>query len=476
MSANSTILFVDQQSALTKAFLSMLKKQGFNVRLVEHIPALKRALSVDVVSTVIVSMDHSRLDGLEVIHWIAQENPALVILALTENPRASQIAQALEMGARDYFVRPIEDWTRFYHLLRQTQDLWSKQLELIRFQHQREQLQQFRNLASMDQIKGRSEAIHHLLLEIQNVAPLDVATLVIGESGVGKERVAMALHAESGREGTFVAVNCAAISADLFEAELFGYKKGAFTGANQTRDGLCKTAAKGTLFLDEVGELPLTLQAKLLRLLEQREYRPVGSDTTEPFTGRIVTATNVNLEEAIQKGKFRQDLFYRISVQELYVPPLRERIEDIQLLAYYFIEQFNKPCNRQVASISPSALTMLESYDWHHNNVRELQREVQRALVRVPVEETELDKEHLFWHRGRQQVPSTLGDVPKHETWLDLPYLQAKKIMQTQFLQQYLQYHVELAGGNKRKAAKRCGLQPSNFSRLWKELNDSSPD
>ena len=207
-----------------------------------------------------------------------------------------------------------------------------------------------------------------------------------------------------------MAVNCAAISPDLFEAELFGYKKGAFTGANTSREGLCKVANHGTLFLDEVGELPLPLQAKLLRLLEQKEYRPVGSDNSANFTGRIVTATNVELEEAVMAGRFREDLYFRISVQELFVPPLRERLEDVQLLAYHFIEQFNQTCHREVHTISPSALRLLESYDWHQNNVRELQREIQRALVRVADGQTELLPEHLFWHRGKAKDSKKYGE------------------------------------------------------------------
>ena len=455
----------------------MLSKQGFDVHTAYDVNSVERLLNELTVSTVIVSMDTEGINGLDFIERLTKQHPAIVILAITENPSASQVAESLETGAKDYFVRPIQDWNRFYFQLRQAQQLWSQQIELLELRQAKIELNRFREQTGLDGIKGRSDGIRHLLSQIENIAPLDVATLIIGESGVGKERVAKALHTESRRSGEFIPVNCASISPDLFEAELFGHRKGSFTGASQSRTGLCGAAANGTLFLDEVGELPLPLQAKLLRLLEQKEYRPVGSDSTEPFTGRIVTATNVHLEEAVEAGRFREDLYYRISIQELYVPPLRDRIEDIQLLAYHFIEQYNAPCNRQVQSISAEALKILEGYDWHRNNVRELQREIQRALVRAKAEDIELLPIHMFWHHGKQDFPENMqrSDSSYEEEcppWYDEKYSVAKKRAHLQFLSTYLPYHVAKFDGNKSKAAVSLGLQPPNFSRLWKEMKE----
>ncbi len=478
MKKTSSILLIDQGNQLTQAFASMLQKQGFNVLIASTDTSVNDVFQQQVISTVIVSMDVDGIDGLRYIRTISQGHPAIVVLAITQNPSASQVAQALELGAKDYFVRPIQDWNRFYFQLRQAQKMWSEQLELLKFRQSQEELLAFRKHTGLDGIKGRSDGIRQVLSQIQNIAPLDVATLIIGESGVGKERVAKALHSESGRSGSFVAVNCASISPELFEAELFGHRKGSFTGASHSRAGLCQVAQGGTLFLDEVGELPLSLQAKLLRLLEQREFRPVGADKTEPFTGRIVTATNVDLEEAVRTKQFREDLYYRISVQELYVPPLRDRVEDIQLLAYHFIEEFNKTCNRQVASISAGALTLLEQYDWHRNNVRELQREIQRALVRAKQSETELLPIHLFWHHGVQEVPTNGLGIRRRTVpiWYESNYSQAKRIAHMRFLAEYLPYHVESNGGNKSKAAKSIGLKAPNFSRLWKEMLEAQED
>ena len=201
----------------------------------------------------------------------------------------------------------------------------------------------------------------------------------------------------------------------------------------------------------------------------------MGADKTEPFTGRIITATNVNLEAAVQSSVFREDLYFRISIQELYVPPLRKRLEDIQLLAYHFIEQYNDPCNRQVRSISADALQILEGYDWHRNNVRELQREIQRALVRARPDEVELLPKHLFWHQGKQELPENRLAVTTYENseipdWYEGSYATAKKRAHMSFLSEYLQYHVDKCSGNKSKAATAVGLQPPNFSRLWKEM------
>ena len=475
MHKSSSILIIDRVSKLSNAFVKMLAKQGFDVHTADSLLSVDTFLEKLTVSTIIVSMDTDGIDGLQYIGRLTKTHPAIVILAITENPSASQVAESLERGAKDYFVRPIQDWNRFYFQLRQAQQLWSQQLELLELRQAKTELNRFREQAGLHGIKGRSDGIRHLLSQIENIAPLDVATLIIGESGVGKERVAKALHSESERTGDFVPVNCASISPELFEAELFGHRKGSFTGASSSRIGLCGAAASGTLFLDEVGELPLPLQAKLLRLLEQKEYRPVGADTTEPFTGRIITATNVNLEAAVNSGHFREDLYYRISIQELYVPPLRARIEDIQLLAYHFIEQYNKPCNRQVRSISAEALKILEGYDWHRNNVRELQREIQRALVRAKPNDVELLPVHMFWHHGKQALPTnqTVSSISSQiglPDWYDGKYSEAKKRAHLEFLCSYLPYHVDKRSGNKSKAAVAIGLQPPNFSRLWREM------
>ena len=453
----------------------MLGKQGFDVHLADSPSSVHELLNKVTVSTVIVAMDSPGIDGLAYIGRLTKNHPAIVTLAITKNPSASQVAESLELGAKDYYVRPIQDWNRFYFQLRQAKQLWSQQLELLELRKAKSELNRFREQAGLQGIKGRSDGILQLLSQIENIAPLEVATLIIGESGVGKERVAKALHSESGRTGEFVPVNCASISPELFEAELFGHRKGSFTGASSSRIGLCGAAAFGTLFLDEVGELPLPLQAKLLRLLEQKEYRPVGSDTTEPFTGRIITATNVNLIEAVKRGDFREDLYYRISIQELFVPPLRERLEDIQLLAYHFIEEYNSPCNRQVRSISADALQILEGYDWHRNNVRELQREIQRALVRAKPDDVELLPIHMFWHQGKQELPENQEFQISNEkdgtpTWFEEGYAVAKKRAHMEFLTKYLHYHVGQCSGNKSKAAMAVGLQAPNFSRLWKEM------
>lgn len=478
---NSTIVIIDDIQAISKAFERMLQKQGFSVRLLDSWNAVQHYIAeTKNVSTVIVSMDMVEQDGLEIIHQILDVYPAIIVLSVTNTPSAEKTAKALEYGAKDYFIRPIEDWERFYHILRDSQKLWSEKVELRLYRERMEELHRFRLESSLEGIKGNSPAIQSLLSDIRNIAPLDVSTLIIGESGVGKERVAQAVHAQSQRKGAFVAVNCAAISAELFESELFGHKKGAFTGAHQERMGLCAASAGGTLFLDEVAEIPLHVQAKLLRLLEQKQYRSVGSDSVHMFTGRIIAATHVDLEKFVREGRFRDDLYFRLSMQELYVPTLRERMSDVQLLAYYFVQRNNPIYGRNVQSISPKALQLLEQYDWHRNNVRELDREIQRALLHTSEHESVLKAEHLFWHRGAQRIPENIwvteAEPPVfsvQEEYMDHNYIDASKESRLQFLHKYLSYQLAKFHGNKKQAAENCGLQPSNFSRLWKEIKDA---
>jgi DNA-binding NtrC family response regulator len=466
------ILIVEDQATLLRAFSKMLRQQGFEVLVATSRMQVKDILAAETVSTAIISMELAEQDGLDLIKIVATENSATSILAIASSASARNTVLALEAGASDYFLRPITNWNRFYHILRNTQKLWSEQIELQKLRSKMELLRSFRSDERFSDIKGNSAIIQQLLGQIKSIAPLDVSTLILGESGVGKELVARAIHKYSNRiKGPFVSVNCAAISPELFEAELFGHQKGAFTGATQTRLGLCSAASGGTLFLDEVGELPSSLQPKLLRLLEENEFRAVGSDALQRFSGRVIAATNVDLEVAVQKRKFREDLYFRLSVQELYVPSLRERKEDIQLLSFYFIEQYNKTCRRQVHQIDSKALSILETYDWHRNNVRELEREIQRALVRSSPDATILMPDVLFVKKGKQSIPKGVDD---NNDVYELTYAEALAVVRLRFMRGYVQHQIQKAGGNKSKAAKLSGMKPPNFFRLLRELDVNS--
>ena len=473
------ILIVEEQDSILGYFSENLKRQGFQVKKATSLDEIEEILFNYNIFASLVSMELETLDPTEIIYEVTDLNPAGIVLTFASEASAKMTTESLEAGAKDYFLYPVQDWKRLRHILRQSQQLWAEQLELQELRKSVMKLRAFRSNRLFDDIKGSSPAIQELFSQIEALASLDVTTLIFGESGVGKELVASAIHQQSERsEGIFVAVNCAAISPALFESELFGHRKGSFTGANQHRDGFCALAAGGTLFLDEIGELPIQLQPKLLRLLEQWEYRPVGSDRLEKFTGRVIAATNVDLDVAVQEGAFREDLYFRLSVQEVYVPPLRQRMGDIKLLSYYFLERYNREYGRAIHRIHPRALALLEEYDWRRNNVRELEREIQRGMVRTPKGESILRAETLFWHHGRQILPSERMWMTKKksergdELWLELPYSEAMGYQRRKALKKYLEYHLIKAKGKKSLAAMSCGIQPANFSRLLREIGD----
>jgi Nif-specific regulatory protein len=231
------------------------------------------------------------------------------------------------------------------------------------------------------EMAGESEKLKELSAKVARVAPRDSTVLIVGESGTGKELVARSLHRQSPRAGNpFVAINCAALAESLLESELFGHEKGAFTGAIAQKQGRLESAEGGTVFLDEIGEMPISLQAKLLRVLQHREFQRVGGTRTIPLDVRVIAATNRNLEQAVLKGTFREDLFYRLNVISLRTPSLRERPEDIVPLAHHFAVRFSQKCGRRISGISPKARSALRSYDWP-GNVRELENAIEHAVV-----------------------------------------------------------------------------------------------
>jgi Nif-specific regulatory protein len=303
---------------------------------------------------------------------------------------------------------------------------------------------------------GESQRMRDVYQFIARVAPTSATVLIWGESGTGKELAARAIHLNSPRKGKpFVAVNCAALTETLLESELFGHEKGAFTGAVAQKKGKLEVADGGTLFLDEVGEMPQLLQVKLLRVLQEREFERVGGTRTLKVDIRLIAATNKDLEEAIRQGTFRQDLYYRLNVVALDMPPLRERREDISLLASYFIQKYSDKCNRRVRGISSEARARLTSYDWP-GNVRELENAIERAVV-LGATETILP-EDLPEAALETDVPASGGVAKYHEA-----VAEAKK--------QLILKAVEQAAGNYTEAAKLLGVHPNYLHRLIRNMN-----
>ncbi|MFT5683537.1 MAG: DNA-binding NtrC family response regulator [Myxococcota bacterium] len=472
--AQPCILVIDDEVAIRRSMQRLLEQAGYQVVLAEDGLMALQLLEQTPINIALVDRNLPDILGEALIPRLLETSPTTLCIGMTGQSTAQTGRKMLEAGAEDYFVKPITDRAFFFdrlthHLQQQDSDLTTQRRVRARL------LEQHRKEIKLQTLKGNSPAMLELVEEIRTLAPLPVPVLIRGESGTGKELVAHAIHDLSpSRAGPFVPVNCAAIPHDLFESELFGHVKGSFTGALKDRAGLCGEAAGGTLFLDEVGELPWTLQAKLLRVLEQRTFRQVGSDQTQPLQARVVAATNVNLEQAIVDKDFRQDLYFRLSAQEIHVPPLRERSADIHQLAFHFIAHYNTAFGRQIQRIHPDALRRLKGWSWESNNVRELDREIQRALARCSPSDEELRSDMLFRRRAKRTPAEDAAepDDGMRVGLLEHPLSEALRIGRDRITRWYLAHYLREARGNKTLAAKLAhGMQRTYFSRRCSELD-----
>ncbi|HEB49467.1 MAG TPA: sigma-54-dependent Fis family transcriptional regulator [Desulfobulbus sp.] len=320
---------------------------------------------------ILMDVRMTAMDGMEALKRIHAINPAIPVVIMTAYSSVDSAVEAIKKGAYDYLTKPL-DFDRLRHTLE------------VAMGHRRKEEE--RTLSEQpfgddNRIIGTSLPMRDLWDMIVHVAPTEATVLITGESGTGKELVASALHHKSNRaSGPFVKVNCAALAENLLESELFGHEKGAFTGADRRREGRFVQAQGGTLFLDEIGETSPAMQAKLLRVLQEHELQRVGGQETIHVDVRIVAATNRNLEEEVAAGRFREDLYYRLNVVVLEVPPLRKRQGDIPLLANYFFQRFARKNNRQVAGITPECMDLLNRYPWP-GNVRELENSIERGVI-----------------------------------------------------------------------------------------------
>ncbi|MBD5641898.1 MAG: sigma-54-dependent Fis family transcriptional regulator [Desulfovibrio sp.] len=370
----SRILVVDDDDAHRKMLKMMLRTWGFTVEEAgdgEDAVALVREKPFDVVLT---DVRMARVDGIEALKAILGYNPALPVILMTAYSSVETAVEALRIGAYDYLIKPLD-----FDLLKETLEL-----AIERSRHSvenRELRRQLTETPANTEIVGASPALKSMLDFINTVAPTEATVLITGESGTGKELVARALHGSSARaKKPLVTVNCAALTESLLESELFGHEKGSFTGADKRREGRFMQADGGTLFLDEIGEMPLTLQAKLLRALQQGEVQRVGSDTPIHVDVRVLAATNRDLRREAREKRFREDLYFRLNVISIEVPSLRQRGEDIPLLAASFLQKFAERNHKIIKGFTPQALDALLRYHWP-GNVRELENVVERAVI-----------------------------------------------------------------------------------------------
>jgi two-component system response regulator PilR (NtrC family) len=369
------ILVVDDEKSLCELLEITFRKDGHRVEVANGVEAARRKLEGSLFDIVISDIRMPGGTGLELLRFTKEIAPDSFFLLMTALPDLDTAVDALNSGA-DRFV--VKDHNYVEQLRRAVGEVseslrWKKEAGYLR--------RELRRLTGLDNIIGQSPKMKAIFDMIQTVAPQNSRVLITGESGTGKELVARAIHENSSRAQTpFITINCGAFPETLLESELFGYMKGAFTGANENRRGLFQAAHGGTLFMDEIGNMNLAMQVKLYRVLQEGKVRPLGSNDEVDVDVRVIAATNKDLEKAIAAGEFREDLFYRLSVIPMHVPPLRERREDIPLLARHFLEQFRKSMEKPIEGISPEAMSLLESYDWP-GNVRELENTIERAVA-----------------------------------------------------------------------------------------------
>jgi two-component system, NtrC family, response regulator AtoC len=368
------ILVVDDDRNMCELLESGLKRRGFETKWQLSADAAAPLLSTEDFDVVVTDLNMRGMNGVDFCERIAGMRPDVPVIVITAFGSLDTAVAAIRAGAYDFITKPFELETLSLTLERAVQHRQLRQ-EVTRLRRAVSESQH------MGEILGASPAMRHVYDLLDRVAETDASVLITGESGTGKELVARALHARSKRkEGPFVAINCSAMPETLLESELFGHAKGAFTDAKGPRNGLFLQANGGTLFLDEIGELALGLQPKLLRALQERTIRPLGSDGEIAFDARIVAATNRDLETAVEDKRFREDLFYRINVIHIELPPLRARGSDVLLVAQHFITRFAAQFDKQVVGLSAPAAEKLLAYSWP-GNVRELQNAIERAVA-----------------------------------------------------------------------------------------------
>ena len=391
------------------------------------------------------------MSGMDLLARIKATNPELTVIMITGFGTIETAVEAMRRGAYDYLTKPFEQ--------DELQMRVERALERVRLLEERRYLHRDRIAREgLDQIIGRSPAIDKVRELIRQVAPTSAPILITGESGTGKELVARALHLLSPRrERRFVAINCTALPEALLESELFGYVKGAFTGAIKDKRGLVEEADGGTLFLDEIGDVSPAFQGKLLRVLQEGEFMAVGSTKVRGVDPWIIAASNRDLRAKVKAGEFREDLFYRLNVIPIVLPPLRELKEDIFLLADHFLKKHSQRLGRGVPAISPEALAWLVQHDWP-GNVRELEHVIERGLILS--QKGTLTPEDL--------LPPEFPQASTQISYLDLPYRQARQAGLDAFNKKYVAAALLRTQGNVTKAAEECRLERQSFQRLMK--------
>jgi DNA-binding NtrC family response regulator len=446
------VLAIDDEPAMTEWLKMVLEQAGYEVR-----TALIGVRGEELFKTwrpdaVLTDMMLPDIDGIELVRRFKDINPQAEVIVVSGQGNIPRAVEAIKAGA-SFFLEKTVDAEGILALLEKAIERTDLQGEIQQLKQKLEDRYKFANII------GRSKKMQDLFELVESVAASEANILIQGENGTGKELIANAIHYNSKRlKGPFIKINCAAIPKDLIESELFGYKKGAFTGAMADKEGLFEMAEGGSLLLDEIGEMPPYLQTKLLRVLQEREYRPIGSERIVHVDFRLVCATNIDLDMALREGKLREDLYFRINTITLRVPPLRERTEDIPLLCDHFLEKFRQRYQKNVKTIAPAAYHLLIRNRWP-GNVRELENAIERGVL--VAKGSEITVGDLPESIREESSPSAEFVIPPHRT---LAEIERMAILQT----------LQRTNWNKQEAAAILGLyRPTLYSKMKKhEIKD----
>jgi len=457
METDGRILVIDDEPLIVKLLKHNLEKVGYSVLSAGNGREGLEVLEEEPVDVVLLDIMMPEMDGMEVLRRLKAAERPLMVIMLTAKATIDTAVACMKEGAHDFLSKPF-DMDRLQITIRnalQTLSL-SRQVEHLRS----EVSDKFR----FDNVIGKSRGIKQVCGLVAKVLEVDITVLITGESGTGKELIARAIHYRGKRkDGPFITVNCAAIPENLLESELFGHERGSFSGAVAQRTGKFEQANGGTIFLDEIGEMDLALQAKILRVLQQREVERVGGHATIPVNVRVLAATNRDLQELIKEGQFREDLYYRIAAFPIDVPALRERRDDIPLLAHHFIEQSAADCNKRLTGFTDRAMEALVAYDWP-GNVREMENVIARAALLTTTEEITCDDLPALQHG------LTNGPAPKAvaaESIVDL--LPKEDILPFEVVEERIIRHaLNLADGNVTTTASRLQISRATLYRKLK--------
>ena len=460
--ARPRILVVDDEPSMREMLRIVLKRDGYDIVIAQNGKDGMERLRTEPFDLLLSDIRMPDVSGVEVLRAAKQINPDILAFMMTAFASTDTAVEAMRLGALDYFTKPFSmDELR----LKIRQHLEAKRLK-------QENLLLKRALNSRHEfssILGRSDAMQVMFSTIETVANTTSTVLISGESGTGKELVARAIHFNSlRRDRPFVAVNCGAVPETLLESELFGHVRGAFTDAHMNKKGLMEVAEGGSIFLDEIGEMATSMQVKLLRVIQDRRFRRLGGTDEVQADVRLIAATNQDLPKMVAEGRFREDLYYRLNVLSIQVPPLRDRMEDIPLLAAHFLEQFAAQMGKTVKTISAPALQLLQEHEWR-GNVRELQNAMERAVALERTEAILPESLPNDVRQGRSSIapasPESLPGLPALGDGFDL------EARGEEFYRHYLALALERAGGVQVKAAELLGMSFRSFRYYVKKYN-----